>query len=225
MRRPQKSTAEQAHTLARRRRGRAALRNKPTPTSVLRGQPPAGHRAGPMDAERRVLAERYVPLADSVARWRCWYGREEFSDVQSDALWGLTQAALAFQPGRAHFAHYARIRIDGAIRRGRQLRSGLTRPQWESEQRSKIISLQFPAYRDDSAETILDCLAGPSPRNEELKDAMSRLPSRERLVVTLHFYWGLTDSEIGELLGCHQVHASRINRAGIEKLRAALMSA
>ena len=120
--------------------------------------------------------------------------------------------------------HYARIRIDGAISRGRQLRSGLTRRQWESEQRSKIIALQLPAYRNDSDETILDCLAGPNSRNEELKDAMSRLPARERLVVTLHFYWGLTDSEIAALLGCHQVHASRIKRAGLQKLRAALTS-
>ncbi len=51
-----------------------------------------------------------------------------------------------------------------------------------------------------------------------LKQALSSLPERERRVVYLRFYLGLTQSEIAEEIGVSQVHVSRILRATLAQL-------
>jgi RNA polymerase sigma-B factor len=51
-----------------------------------------------------------------------------------------------------------------------------------------------------------------------LQDAMSTLPERERRVVYLRFYLGLTQSEIAEEIGVSQVHVSRILRSTLSAL-------
>jgi RNA polymerase sigma-B factor len=51
-----------------------------------------------------------------------------------------------------------------------------------------------------------------------LQDALGNLPERERRVVYLRFYLGLTQSEIAEQIGVSQVHVSRILRATLNQL-------
>jgi RNA polymerase sigma-B factor len=51
-----------------------------------------------------------------------------------------------------------------------------------------------------------------------LQEALSNLPERERRVVYLRFYLGLTQSEIAEEIGVSQVHVSRILRATLTQL-------
>ena len=51
-----------------------------------------------------------------------------------------------------------------------------------------------------------------------LKDALSTLPERERRVIYLRFYLGLTQSEIAEEIGVSQVHVSRILRSTLSHL-------
>jgi RNA polymerase sigma-B factor len=47
---------------------------------------------------------------------------------------------------------------------------------------------------------------------------MSALPERERRVIYLRYYLGLTQSEIAEEIGVSQVHVSRILRATLAQL-------
>ncbi len=49
---------------------------------------------------------------------------------------------------------------------------------------------------------------------------MSELTARERRILRLRFEQDLTQSEIGELVGCSQMHVSRIIRAALEQLSA-----
>jgi RNA polymerase sigma-B factor len=58
-----------------------------------------------------------------------------------------------------------------------------------------------------------------------LEDAMRTLPDRERRVVYLRFYLGLSQSEIAEQIGVSQVHVSRILRASLSQLEDELGSA
>ncbi|MGQ0617420.1 MAG: SigB/SigF/SigG family RNA polymerase sigma factor [Acidimicrobiia bacterium] len=51
-----------------------------------------------------------------------------------------------------------------------------------------------------------------------VREAVAQLPDRERSVVYLRFYEGLTQSEIAERVGCSQVHVSRVLRATLERL-------
>ena len=52
-----------------------------------------------------------------------------------------------------------------------------------------------------------------------LAPALERLPPRERRVLYLRFFRGLTQSEIAEDIGVSQMHVSRILTATLEQLR------
>jgi RNA polymerase sigma factor for flagellar operon FliA len=55
-----------------------------------------------------------------------------------------------------------------------------------------------------------------------LADAVNRVPERERLVLTLYYYEGLTLSEIGDVLGVTESRACEIHTKAILQLRARL---
>jgi RNA polymerase sigma factor (sigma-70 family) len=171
-----------------------------------------------LDAERRRLVERHIRLAEKIALQRCHWGHEDPDDTRSDAFWGLTLAGAAFRPDRGSFTAYAALRIDYAIRRGRQVRSGLPRSAWEQGDLTAPISLNAPV-RNGSAE-LIDLLPDRSETEEDwLRDAIRRLPTRQCLVLRLRYYSGLTQSEIASIIGRSQMQVSRIERAALAALR------
>jgi DNA-directed RNA polymerase specialized sigma subunit len=171
-----------------------------------------------LDAERCRLVERHVRLAERIARRRCRRGLEDPDDTRSDALWGLTLAGCAFQPGRGSFGTYAALRIEYAIRRGRQIRSGLPRSVWERGGGPGPLSLNAPLRAGDGE--LLDTLPSADPDwGWWLRDAVRRLPARERLVVGLRYSRGLTQSQVAGIIGCSQMQVSRIERVALQKLR------
>lgn len=181
----------------------------------------AGNRR--LDAERRRLVEGHVRLAEKIARMRCRWGHEDPEDTRSDAFWGLTQAGRAFQPDCGSFTAYASLRIEYAIRRGRQVRSGISRPAWERGDRAGPVSLNAPVGRDGGE--LIELLAAPSDpdfEGDSLADALRRLPARECLVVRLRYYRGLTQSEVAPIIGRSQMQVSRIERQALARLRDAV---
>jgi len=81
--------------------------------------------------------------------------------------------------------------------------------------------------------SLLDTLedeSGPRPETaldqtemrEALADAISRLPEREKLVVTLYYYEELTLREIGEVLGVTESRVSQLHTKAILRLKARL---
>ena len=71
---------------------------------------------------------------------------------------------------------------------------------------------------------------GPNPQSaldetemrEAIADAISRLPEREKLVVTLYYYEELTLREIGEVLGVTESRVSQLHTKAILRLKARL---
>ena len=59
---------------------------------------------------------------------------------------------------------------------------------------------------------------------DELAQALARLPERERLVITLYYYEGLTLKEIGKVLGVSESRISQIHTKAVIRLRAHLSS-
>jgi RNA polymerase sigma factor for flagellar operon FliA len=81
--------------------------------------------------------------------------------------------------------------------------------------------------------SLLDTIedeAGPRPdtalnetaTREALGDAISRLPERERLVITLYYYEELTLREIGEVLGVTESRVSQLHTKAVLRLKARL---
>jgi RNA polymerase sigma factor for flagellar operon FliA len=57
---------------------------------------------------------------------------------------------------------------------------------------------------------------------EMIADSISRLPEREKLVITLYYYEELTLREIGEVLGVTESRVSQLHTKAILRLKARL---
>lgn len=97
---------------------------------------------------------------------------------------------------------------------------------WQS---SSAISLDMPAYSrsDGTQTTLLDQLGGDDHGDAvinkvTLRQAMLTLPRRERRIVFLRFYRGLSQAEISEKMELSQMHISRLLTASLKKLRASI---
>ena len=88
---------------------------------------------------------------------------------------------------------------------------------------------------DQGAATLGERVADPrgvSPENafqdietkHILADAINRLPERERLVLTLYYYEGLTLSEIGDVLGVTESRVCQIHTKSVMSLKNRLSS-
>jgi RNA polymerase sigma-B factor len=94
------------------------------------------------------------------------------------------------------------------------------------------VSLSSPAWADDEdehdrLETLgeLDHGYDVSEDRMLLAPAVDVLDERERKILHLRFYSGLTQSQIALELGISQMHVSRIIRAALERLRSAIPGA
>ncbi|HUY07172.1 MAG TPA: FliA/WhiG family RNA polymerase sigma factor [Acidimicrobiales bacterium] len=58
-----------------------------------------------------------------------------------------------------------------------------------------------------------------SERVELLREAIAKLPERQRTVITLHFFGGLTQDQIGAILGVGNSRVSQIETSAIKTLR------
>ncbi|HVC25805.1 MAG TPA: sigma-70 family RNA polymerase sigma factor [Acidimicrobiales bacterium] len=63
-----------------------------------------------------------------------------------------------------------------------------------------------------------------SEQFEEIRKAVTRLPERQRTVVTLHFLGGLTQEQIGSMLGVSNSRVCQIEATAIQTLRRLLVT-
>jgi RNA polymerase sigma factor (sigma-70 family) len=152
------------------------------------------------------LAVQYVPLAKARARRASRRYRQDYGEALSDALFGLAKAARHGRPGPTSSA-YASITIDGAILRGIRDRSGL-RAQYErgGDPPPAIVALNARAVAAMADEE-------PCPVQQviqaELWREVDRLPGRQPIEIRLSYQYGLSQAEIGLLLGVTQMTVSR----------------
>jgi RNA polymerase sigma factor FliA len=102
--------------------------------------------------------------------------------------------------------------------------------------RSSIAALdELWTVQGSSGDTValidtIEDTAGPAPTTaldaaevkEMIADAISRLPEREKLVITLYYYEELTLREIGEVLGVTESRVSQLHTKAILRLKARL---
>lgn len=98
----------------------------------------------------------------------------------------------------------------------------------EAGQAYRFASLDAPATGPDSeGETVGDRLGtdeggfDDAERRASLSPLLADLPPRERLILYLRFFEGLTQSEIAARLGISQMHVSRLLAHSVTQLRAA----
>jgi RNA polymerase sigma factor for flagellar operon FliA len=93
-------------------------------------------------------------------------------------------------------------------------------PGSDKDDRSSLMAM----IRDDTAEDPVALF-----ETEEIKSILSkaieRLPEREKMVIALYYYEGLTLKEIGEVLGVTESRVSQLHTKAVLRLRARLHSA
>lgn len=91
---------------------------------------------------------------------------------------------------------------------------------------SDVISYYEPAYNDGEDEILmLEQLADKKDtdakwtENLTLYSALDRLPDKEREVIDLRFYKGMTQKEIADFVGISQAQVSRLEKIAIDRMK------
>ncbi|HEX5617633.1 MAG TPA: SigB/SigF/SigG family RNA polymerase sigma factor [Solirubrobacteraceae bacterium] len=226
----------------------------------------------PTTAARERMVDRYLPLADSLAR-RYSHTSEPLDDLIQVARLGLLKAVDRWDPERGTaFSTFAVPTITGELRRYFRDRAWTIRPPRDLQElhlrvqrvRAAVTtelgrepsagdvaaaigcevedvvnalaagdafaprSLDAPLQGDEEhATTGTDQLADPRHEIARAEDAIAlsqlgkTLDARSWEVIRLRFEEDLTQREIGELVGCSQMHVSRIIRDALRRLREA----
>ncbi len=169
---------------------------------------------------RRRLIEEHLPLVRALASRFVREG-EQLEDLVQVGSVGLIKAVDRYDPRRgSSLTAYAVPTIVGEIRR--HLRDGtqplrVPRAQRElSPVRAVPLEDATDLVRDPAAERRLEL-------GEErllLESGLRTLARRERRIVQLRFFGGLSQRRIAAELGLSQVHVSRLLRESLGKLRA-----
>jgi RNA polymerase sigma-B factor len=97
----------------------------------------------------------------------------------------------------------------------------------EAGQAYRLASLDAPAPGDDEGESLASHLGDEDPRmaaaeeRATLSPLIQALPPRQRLILHLRFFEGLTQLEIAGRLGISQMHVSRLLARSLAELRGA----
>jgi len=99
----------------------------------------------------------------------------------------------------------------------------------EGAQAYSTSSLDAPVGGDDDAPMLADRLGDVDPSletieyRESLRPLLAALPSRERRILALRFFHGMTQSQIAEEVGVSQMHVSRLLTKSLATLREGLL--
>ena len=174
----------------------------------------------PLTEAQQDLASQYLPLARKLAqpmklmfvRWK-----DEF---ESAACLALVEAARSFDPSRnIKFATFARFRIRGAmVDVGRSMEL----PGWDDALGESPDVVTLTPFNEEHGSVLV--AVEPPPVGTETDDVDSveqilrKLPERHATVCRLHYLYGKTQAEIGDVIGCSQSEIARLHRKSLDLL-------
>jgi RNA polymerase sigma factor for flagellar operon FliA len=193
--------------------------------------------------DRNQALLEWYPMVERIAhRAAATYGLPngvDTDDLVSSGVIGLAQAFDRYDSSRGvAFEAFAIPRIKGAIidairaadwvpRKARQ------RARTTGEPVALLVSMDESRSSDDGAQTTADRLADerlPEPGSElmaaenrrELVGALNRLPERERMIVTLHYFERVALQDIAKALAVTESRVSQLHTRALRMLRAAI---
>jgi RNA polymerase sigma-B factor len=185
------------------------------------GELRAGGEAHARNGDRAVrerLIEGYLPLVRTIARRFAGRGERVEDLVQVGAV-ALVRAVDRRDATRAHAltAYVARC-VEGEIRRHLRDRSSVIRLPRHVPRSGRDEPL--PLEDDDALQLAADEQPEDTALARALVSSATRcLDRRERRVVLLSYYAGLSQAEVGKAVGVSQVHVSRLLSGANAKMR------
>jgi RNA polymerase sigma-B factor len=182
------------------------------------------HRRGDLAARDRLI-QLYLPLVRKLARRHMGRG-EHLEDLVQIGSIGLIHAIDRFQLDRGvDLAAFAIPTIDGEIKRHLRDRAWPIRiprrlQQLDPTLRARVTEL----VEGDSDELDRDSALDRGYELGEDRIALARgfrvLDPRERLLLKLAYFEGMSQARIADRVGLSQIHVSRLTRRALGKLRA-----
>jgi RNA polymerase sigma-B factor len=175
---------------------------------------------------RDRLVELYMPLVRTLAKRYANRG-EQLEDLVQVGSIGLLQAIERFDPARGRdLAGFAAPTIAGEIRHHLRDRVTVVRiPRRHVD--SALARSTIPLSTDEADATLGRAMATDAPYDSSedrltLVAGLRRLTMRERRIMHLRYFAGLSQDEIALQVGLSQVQVSRLIRASLDRMRGAL---
>ena len=184
----------------------------------------AYHAHGDLTARSRLI-QQYLPLVRRLARRYVGHG-EELDDLVQVGSIGLIKAIDRFQLDRGvDLATYAIPTIDGEIKRHLRDRAWPIRiPRRLQELDPTLRSRVAELVDGQNGEFDADSDVEPGYELGETRIALAGgfhvLDARERLLLRMAYFDGLSQAKIARRVGISQIHVSRLTRRALAKLRA-----
>lgn len=143
----------------------------------------------------------------------------------------IQEARLAINGAHSELAHeLGREPTDGELAEATGLDVGLVNAAKRVDHCYQPESIDRPVAEDSSAATVAETTGDidPSFRQAEarvvLKPLLAQLEDRDRKVIMLRFYDGLTQTEVGRRVGISQMQVSRVEARILRGFREALVA-
>ena len=181
--------------------------------------------ASARESARERLVELHLPLVQSLARRYANRG-EGLEDLVQVGSIGLLESIDRFDVRRgSDLARFAVPTITGVIKRHLRDRTTIVRmPRPLAEQARKPVCVSLVEGERSEIDGALQT-EGAFDASEErllLAAGFRVLAPRERRILKLRFYAGLSQSEIAREVGLSQNQVSRLIRVSLDRMRAAL---
>jgi RNA polymerase sigma-B factor len=212
---------------------RATSRPKPSTSAsrhaAVRGLLRDYHRHGDLGARARLI-QQYLPLVRRLARRHVGHG-EQLDDLVQVGSIGLIKAIDRFQLERGvDLATYAIPTIDGEIKRHLRDRAWPVRiprrlQEHDPTLRARVAEVVDGQNGEFERDSVLEHGYELGEDRILLRRGFHVLDERERLLLRLAYFEGLSQAKIAERVGISQIHVSRLTRRALAKLRTEIGSA
>jgi RNA polymerase sigma-B factor len=184
------------------------------------------HRHGDMGARDRLIRQ-YLPLVRRLARQHAGRG-EQLEDLVQVGSIGLIKAIDRFQIDRGvDLATFAIPTINGEIKQHLRDKAWPIRiprrlQELDPSLRAKATELVDGQGGEFEGESLVEPGYELGEARVSLASSFRVLDERERRLLRLAFFDGLSQWQIGREVGISQIHVSRLIRRALAKLRAEL---
>lgn len=184
------------------------------------------HRQGDMGARDRLIRQ-YLPLVRRLARQHAGHG-EQLEDLVQVGSIGLIKAIDRFQIDRGvDLASFAIPTINGEIKQHLRDKAWPIRiprrlQELDPSLRARATELVDGQGGEFEGESLVEPGYELGEARVSLASSFRVLDERERRLLRLAFFDGLSQWQIGREVGISQIHVSRLIRRALAKLRAEL---
>ena len=181
--------------------------------------------ASARESAREKLVELHLPLVRSLARRYANRG-EGLEDLVQVGSIGLLESIDRFDPQRgSDLPSFAVPTITGVIKRHLRDRSTIVRmprPLAERARKPVCVSLVEGVSSEIDEAMQTDGAFDASEERLLLAAGFRALAPRERRILKLRYFGGLSQIEIAREVGLSQIQVSRLIRASLDRMRVAL---